>query len=187
VPRALLLCCVLAALVAAGCGSSRAPLPDVTTPKPPGAPQQRSFPSSGVRFRAPQTWRVQSGSAPLVATLASGDAIVAVWRYPRTEILPKTKADVRKARPRLIAEARKRDASLKVVGSQVAKVDGAPAIVLVAQEVINGQVRLVRSTHVFAHGAEVVVDGYAPPSSFPAVNQSVFGPLVASLRLGKPA
>jgi hypothetical protein len=58
--------------------------------------------------------------------------------------------------------------------------------VLVGQEVIGGQVRLVRSTHVFAHQAEVVVDAYAPPSTFPAVNQSVFGPLVASLRLQKP-
>jgi hypothetical protein len=41
--------------------------------------------------------------------------------------------------------------------------------------------------HVFAHGAEVVLDAYAPPSAFPAVNQSAFGPLVASLRLAKPS
>jgi hypothetical protein len=178
---------VLAALLAAGCGESRAPLPDVTTPKPPGTAEQRSFPSSGVRFKAPQTWRVQSGSAPLVATLASGDAIVAVWRYPRTEILPATKSALSEARRRLIAQARKRDANLRLVGSDATRVDGRPAIVLVAQEVIDGQVRLVRSTHVFAHGAEIVVDAYAPPASFPAVNQSVFGPLVASLRLAKPA
>jgi hypothetical protein len=186
VPRVLLAACCLLALALAGCGERRAATPDVTTPQAPVAPQGKSFPAAGVRFQAPQNWRVQAGAAPLVATLASGQAIVAVWRYPRTEILPTTKTALRQARTRLIKQARKRDARLRIVASRITRVDHAPAIVLVGQEVVGGQVRVVRSTHVFAHQAEVVVDAYAPPASFPAVNQSVFGPLVASLRLAKP-
>jgi hypothetical protein len=186
VPRVVLLACCLLALAVAGCGERRAARPDVTTTQPPAAPQGRTFPAAGVRFEAPQNWRLQAGAAPLVATLASGQAIVAVWRYPRTEIPPATKAALRQARKRLIGQARKRDGRLRVVASRLSRVDHAPAIVLVGQEVIRGQVRVVRSTHVFAHQAEVVVDAYAPPASFPAVNQSVLGPLVASLKLQKP-
>jgi hypothetical protein len=72
VPRALLLACCLLALLLAGCGEQRAATPDVTTPQRPGAPQGKSFPTAGVRFQAPQNWRIQAGAAPLVATLASG-------------------------------------------------------------------------------------------------------------------
>ena len=182
----ILVLCLLAAVLAAGCGTKRAALPDVATPKPPGAPHGQFFPAAGVRFRAPQNWRIQAGAAPLVATVASGQAVIAVWRYPRAEILPTTKTALRQARTRLIRQARKRDKQLRVVASQLSRVDRRPAIVLVGQEIVAGQVRLVRSTHVFGHGAEIVVDAYAPPATFPLVNQSVFGPLVASLRLAAP-
>jgi hypothetical protein len=177
---------VLAALVAAGCGTPRAALPSVSTPQAPGAPHGQFFPAAGLRFRAPQNWRIQAGAAPLVATVASGQAIVAVWRYPRAEILPTTTSALRQARKRLIKQARKRDKQLRVIASRLTRVDRQPAIVLVGQEIVAGQVRLVRSTHVFGHGAEIVVDAYAPPPTFAAVNQSVFGPLVASLRVRAP-
>ena len=180
------LAALLCAALLAGCGETRSRAPGVTAPQPPTAPKGQFFPSAGVRFRAPENWRVQAGQAPLVATVASGQAIVAVWRYPRTEILPRSKTALRKARARLIQASRKRDPRLRLVGSRLTRVDHAPAIVLVAQEIIAGQVRLVRSTHVFADGAEVVVDAYAPPAAFPGANQAVFGPLVASLRLAKP-
>jgi hypothetical protein len=184
--RWIVLVCLLAALVASGCGTRRAATPDVATPRAPAPRHAEFFPTAGVRFRAPQNWRTQAGTAPLVATVASGQAIVAVWRYPRTEILPTTKTALRQARVRLMRQARKRDAHLRVVGSRVSKVDHQPAIELVAQEVVAGQIRLVRSTHVFGHGAEIVVDAYAPPATFPAVNQAVFAPLIASLRLAAP-
>jgi hypothetical protein len=182
----MLALCLLAALVAAGCGTRRPALPNVSTPRAPGPPHGQFFPGAGLRFRAPQNWRTVAGVPPLVATVTSGQAVIAVWRYPRAEILPTTKTALRQARTRLIRQARKRDKRLRVVASQLTRVDRQPAIVLVGQEIVSGQVRLVRSTHVFGHAAEVVVDAYAPPATFPVVNQSVFGPLVASLRVRAP-
>jgi hypothetical protein len=44
----------------------------------------------------------------------------------------------------------------------------------------------VRSTHIFSHGAEVVVDAYAPPRFFPKVDKTAFKPLLRSLRVTKP-
>jgi hypothetical protein len=45
----------------------------------------------------------------------------------------------------------------------------------------------VRSTHLYAHGGELVVDAYAPPGEYAKVDRAVFGPLLRSLRLTRPA
>jgi hypothetical protein len=58
--------------------------------------------------------------------------------------------------------------------------------VLVGDQRVAGQQRRVRSTHVFAQGAEVVVDQYAAPRDFAAVDAAVFEPTVRSLRIGPP-
>jgi hypothetical protein len=41
----------------------------------------------------------------------------------------------------------------------------------------------VRSTHVYVPGAEYVLDEYAPPAMFHAVDHAVFSPIKRSLRL----
>ena len=52
-----------------------------------------------------------------------------------------------------------------------------------AKEHIAGQPRTVRSTHIYAHGAEYVIDAYADADSFRAVDAKVFRPLLRSLHV----
>jgi hypothetical protein len=44
----------------------------------------------------------------------------------------------------------------------------------------------VRSTHIYAHGAEYVVDAYADADSFRAIDAQVFRPLLRTLRVSSP-
>ena len=67
------------------------------------------------------------------------------------------------------------------------KVDGARAVELVGTEKVNGRTRRVRSTHVYAKGAEFVIDAYAAPRDFDVVDQSIFQPLIRSTKIDPPA
>ena len=42
---------------------------------------------------------------------------------------------------------------------------------------------MVRSTHIFTDRSEVVVEALAPPAAFPALQRTVFGPLLRSLKI----
>jgi hypothetical protein len=183
---------VIASLIAvaalSGCGNSRSLPPDVSQPRPPdGRTLAVHMPSAGVRFLVPATWRGANGAAPpLVASVVSGSATVAVWRYPRAETLPTAKKDLDQARKDLIASVEQRDPSAKVTKSEVTTLRGDNAILLLASERIAGHLRQVRSLHVFADKAEVVIDAYAPPAVFAGLDASVFGPLIRSLRITAP-
>ncbi len=72
-----------------------------------------------------------------------------------------------------------------VEGKRV-EVDGAPAIELLGTATIAGEKRRVRSTHVYAKGAEIVLDAYAPEQEFARVDREVFRPIAASLRIDPP-
>jgi hypothetical protein len=72
---------------------------------------------------------------------------------------------------------------LRVVSSTVTTVSRSPAIVLDAIESIAGHPRRVRSLHVFRPAAELVIDEYAPPAMFGAVDRQVFSQLARSLQL----
>lgn len=170
----------------AGCGDARTPVPDVTTTAAPGQARSADFPKQGVRFEAPSLWRLVPGAAPLVATVVSGRATVAIWRYPRTEPLPRTHSQLVAARTALLGAAKQRDPTFKATATRITRVGGAPAVVVRGSETVGGQPRLVRSTHVYAAAAEVVVDAYAPPALFAGVDRAVFAPLSASLRVGRP-
>ena len=174
------------AIVLAGCGDARTPVPDVTTTAAPGQARPADFPKQGVRFEAPSLWRVVPGTAPLVATVVSGRATVAIWRYPRTERLPRTRAQLAAARTALLGAAKQRDPTFRATATRLERIGGAPAVVVRGSETIAGQPRLVRSTHVYAAAAEVVVDAYAPPALFASADRAVFAPLSASLRVGRP-
>lgn len=175
-----------AALVLAGCGNERTPAPDVKTPGPPIGTTQARYPEHGIAFKAPGGWRLAPGSEPLVATVQTGQATIAVWRYPRTEPLPRSQTHLAAARDALIAAAQARDASFKPIKTAVTEVDGAPAVQVRATETIDGQPRTVRSTHVYKRGAEVVVDAYAPEKDFRRVDAQAFRPMLRSLRITAP-
>jgi hypothetical protein len=92
---------------------------------------------------------------------------------------------LQQARSALIAAARARDLTLRVIASAVVDVHGLHAVELDAVEKIRGQVRRVRSAHVYEAGAELVIDEYAPQSQFHEADRTVFSPLLHSLRLGR--
>lgn len=56
-----------------------------------------------------------------------------------------------------------------------------------ADERIGLARRHVGSAHVYAQGAELVVDAFAPPGEFATVDRTMFQPLLRSLRLTRPA
>jgi hypothetical protein len=125
-------------------------------------------------------------TGPLVAVISSGQAIISLWRYARAEGLPTTNRQLQKSYRRLVAAALRRQPHVHVIGASLREVDGRPSVELDATEPIGSGLRRVRSLHVFIHGAELVVEAYAPPVSFDRVNRQVFGPVLRSLVLLRP-
>jgi hypothetical protein len=176
----LLLCAVL---VLAGCGNSRTPVPRLERPGSTSGVQTLRYPAAGVILRAPRDWSAVAGQLPLVVSITSGTAVVALWRFPRNVGPPSGAAALRRARTLLIREARARDPGMALIRSTITTLDGAPAIELDAFEQIAGHQRRVRSAHVFERRAEIVLDEYAPPQMFHSVDHTVFSPLKRSLML----
>ncbi len=183
---ARLLVTMLCSLAPAGCGRSRMPVPALAVPRAPAPARTRDYPAAGVRLRAPANWVATPAAAPAVATISSGAALVTVYRYPRAEPLPGTRSALAAALPGLVAAARARDRTLALTRRTATRIAGAPALVLLGTETLGGVRRGVRSVHVFAHGAEVVLDALAPAAAFPGLDASVFRPLAASLRPSAP-
>jgi hypothetical protein len=181
--RLTLIGCALAVL-AAGCGNEQSTPPDVSKPVHPAG--SVPFKSQGIAFATPGGWHARPGASPLVATVQSGPAQIAVWRYPRTEPLPTTSAQLTQARDLLLQAAKARDQTFKEARTAITKVDGHPAIQIRATETVSGRGRTVRSTHVYAFGAEIVIDAFAPADVFGQVDREAFVPVVKSLRLASP-
>ncbi len=177
---------VLAAALSAGCGRDRVEPPDPTRPADVVGQAERTYPAVGVRFEGPDDWTWETGKAPLVTSTANGTATVAVWRYERTEPLPREDADLDEAERRLIEAAKLRDPRFRLDRARRLEVDGAPAIQILGTQLVDGRERRVRSTHAYAKGAEFVVDAYAAPRDFAAVDRSVFRPLVRSFKIDPP-
>jgi hypothetical protein len=187
VPRPLLpLVAVAAALMTTGCGADRLTAPDASRPYSTEGPAQREFPQQGISFQAPADWRFDTGEAPLVATTSSGTATIAIWRYPRSEPLPRDDVALDQADGALQQAAKTRDESFRVQQSRRVRVDGARGIQLLGTERVAGRERRVRSTHVYAKGAEYVVDTYAAPRDFDVVDRTIFQPLVRSFKIDPP-
>lgn len=176
----------LAALALTGCGAERTPVSDPRVPAQVFRRDTADFARAGLRFQLPAGWQVREGPAPLVAAASSGPVTVAVWRYPRREPLPQDDLALSEARRDLLAAARARDPTLEVTASRTTTVDGRPAVEVRGTGEVDGQRRELRSTHVYAFGAEVVVDGYAPRRDLPLLEREVLGPLLASLRVREP-
>jgi hypothetical protein len=179
-PACLALTVAALAALASGCGGDASN--DTTTT----AQATGSFPKAGVAFTPPADWSVDTGDGQLVATAQAGQATVAVWRYPRSETLPKSKLELQAARDALVSASRERDASFEQIKTAATTVAGEPAVQIRAREHIAGQPRTVRSTHIYAHGAEYVIDAYADADSFRAVDAQVFRPLLRSLKVSAP-
>lgn len=168
----------------AGCGNSRAPVPSLDRPARPQGFHVLTFPSAGLTLAAPSGWRLIRGRRPLLAVIASGDAVVALWRYPRRQPPPGAAAALGQARDRLVAAVRRRRPRPTLIRSALVRIDLRPAVELDALERIAGHLRRVRSTHVYLPQSEIVLEQYAPPNDFAAVDHEVFSPLRRSILIG---
>ena len=179
---------VLLCLALPACGNDRTPPPDVAAAAPQADSAPVRLPAAGVTLTAPRGWRVDTrGPAPLLAQLTSGRASIALFRYPRTEPLPRTAAELDEAAAALVDAAGQRDASFEAADRRRTRVDGRPAVVVRGTGTVGGQPRTVRSTHVYAFGGELVVDALAPAADFERLDAGAFRELVRSLRLRPPA
>jgi hypothetical protein len=182
--RAIPLGLLLAGL--AGCGDRRTPVPDVVTPGPPLGSDSVAYPKAGLRLLAPAGWSRSGGAAPLVATISTGRATIAIFRYARSESLPRTRDELQAALQALVGAAKARDSTFTATTQEVVRLHGRAGVQLQGTETIEGQPRTVRSTHLYAFGGEVVIDAYAPARDFARVDRQAFGPLLRSLRLDRP-
>ena len=178
-----LLVITLAAALAAGCGEERTPPPDVRHPEPPADGTKRVRLPAGLTFEAPGNWPELQVAPPLEGGVSSRSAIVALWRYPRTEPLPAGERQLERARERLLERIQLRNPTFVVRSSELVEVDGAPGVELTGRQTIGGLTYDVRSAHFFKDGTEVVVDAYAFPADFPEVDREVFAPLIDSLTI----
>ena len=178
----------LAAVAASlgGCGNERTPAPGTATPLAPQGTALVRYPAAGVRFATPGRWDRSPGQAPLVATVSSGRATVAVWRFPRAEPLPSSAEDLRRARRTLLTAARARDPSFRSQRVTTRRIGELRALELRGTGTVEGQARALRSLHIYGFDGEVVVDALAPPAQFGRVDREVFGPLLRSVRLSAP-
>ena len=174
------------AALGAGCGNERTPVPDVVTPDPPRGTRVVEIRAAGVRFSAPFNWPDLQPQGQRVGGIQNKRATLAVWRYPRTEPLPRTAAELREARRLLIERVKRRDPTFVLRSSRTLRRGGARTIELVGRQTVAGLPFEVRSAHVFHAGAEIVVDAFAPPEHFARVDRTVFAPLLDTLKLSEP-
>jgi hypothetical protein len=169
--------------LAAGCGGDASSSPTTASSVPSVS---GSYPAQGIRFTPPDGWSVAQGSGSLVATVQAGSSTVAVWRFARSERLPKSKAELKAARDGLLAVSRKHDRTFDEIKTAPTTVAGNPAVQIRARETIAGQPRTVRSTHIYADGSEIVVQAYSEAGTFRKVDADVFRPLLRSLQIKRP-
>ncbi|HWE32467.1 MAG TPA: hypothetical protein VG410_03225 [Solirubrobacteraceae bacterium] len=172
------------ALLLAGCGESRTPVPNVNVPAAPRSYIRLSFPRIGVSFYAPKNWTRVNGRG--FAVIASASAVISLRAYSSNGSTPATAAALAAARGRLIAAAHNQDRTLQLIRTKLTRVDGVDAIVLDAMETIAGARRRVRSLHLFPAGGEIVIEESAPLALFHIADHYVFSPLNHSLRLLAP-
>ena len=180
------LCLVALTALLAGCGNDRTPVPDLSLVPAPKAFRETFFQAQGVRFRAPTNWRVVPGDRPQIATVAIGTAQVAIWRYPRTEPLPETRAQLSAARDALVAQIRSRDPTFELTSTRLVMKRGLRGVEVlgVGTNLTNPTAkRSMRSLHAYGGGAEVVMDAFAPPKEFHRIDEQTFGPMARSLKL----
>ncbi len=181
-----LLALLAAGVLAAGCGNARTPPPDADTPGSPFGFSQRKIDDAGLALRVPNGWRVTEGSPPQVIASSTGTAVLSVWRYPRSEPLPASEAELQAALDNLTDAAKARDPGLRVRDSEVTEIDDRPAVEIVAKGTIAGRERVVHSVHVYAFDSEYVIDAYARPRDFGRVDEEVFEEVLESIELSEP-
>src|SRR4051794_18949822 len=157
---------IAVALTASGCGTQPLHAPDPQQVREPGRPVQLHDPRTGLRFSAPLNWVKRIRTNPGIFRIASGAADVSGWAYPRSERLPRTRAELAIARDALVAEAKKRNGTFRLASSKITKVHDLPAIELRGTQTILGRSIQTHSIHVYRAPGEYVFEALAPASTF---------------------
>ena len=184
--RPLLVLAVLLACIVAGCGNDRTKPPETQVPDPPAGERVDRYPKAGITFTAPANWPQLQEQGLRIGGIQSKRATVAIWRYPRTEPLPKSEVELKEVERLLIERVKRRDPTFKLTRSTRRRRGGARAIELVGTQTAAGLPYGVRSSHVFFADHEIVFDAYVPPQFFARVDETVFVPLLESLKLKRP-
>jgi hypothetical protein len=186
--RAVLACClaVAVAAVATGCGNEPAKPPTVTAPSDAFGWVDQDIPTQGVKFQRPQAWRYTPGEPPLLGTISSGLVTISVWRYPREETLPESLEELTVAKDALVAAAQARDATFEVIKAKGTRAAHRPAVVIIADETVDGQPRRVRSTHIYTNDAEFVIDAFAPADQYAKVEEPIIVEMVRTFEFSNP-
>jgi hypothetical protein len=174
---ALLLLCA-----AVGCGGERQAPPD------PDAAlrsqlERRDFPAAGLSIALPRGIPIGPVEPPQVFRAGVGDWFMSAFAYPRTEQLPRGRAELATARRRLIAEVRRRDPRWRLVSSRLTSADGAPAVELVGDQTLARARVRTRSLHVYRGDGEYVLELAAGLARFRSLDRSTFQPIARSLRV----
>ena len=173
---------LLLALGVAACGNERTRPPDADTPVTPEGERPVRLKQAGLRFTAPGNWPDLPRVDPREGGIRSGRATLAVWRYTRSQELPRTREELERVRDLLLERVRTRDTTYEARNTRIVRRGGAPGIELLGTQTLAGNEVDVRSTHLFTRGSEFVIDAYAPPAQFESVDETVFLPALRSLR-----
>jgi hypothetical protein len=172
------------ALLAAGCGDARTPAASLTAPARPDVFERVRLPAAEMSVRVPADWLIlRHERPPLRALITSGGAVIALWRYTATLPPPSDRAALELDRTALLDAARTHGGLLRVYGTSLRRIDGAPAVELDVLERIGRAVRRALSTHIYLPGAELVLEQYAPPSQFATVRREAFSEVLRSVRV----
>ena len=180
--RAVLLLLACIPLLAA-CGEEPDDPPAVFKVKAPRGEKVEEFTEAGMTLTRPANWRLRRRDAPGVFELASGEAIIAGWAYPRDEPLPDTDADMEAAKDRLVDAIRERNSDYRVRSAVVTEIAGARAIDVEGEQVLSRRALRTRSVHLFLGDVEYVIEAIAPPADFALVEERVMAPLLDSLEV----
>ena len=184
-PRLAACALVLAAAIppATGCGNERAGSADIFDAPAAEGTHRLRYPHAGLAIALPKAFVVTRAKSPQLFRASLEDAFVSSFAYRREEQLPTTTDQLRTARDRLVAAAKKRDRTFRLSGSKLTRAAGAPAIELLGEQTISmGRLRL-RSLHVYKGSAEYVVELGAPVGDFRRVDRSTFPGIRRSLKV----
>ena len=173
---------LLAAVAAAGCGAERVAEPNVGVR--PGEPTKKlTYPRAGIEATVPARFRAAWRRRPGVFRLVIADAVIAGYAYRREQQIPRTSAELEKARRALVAEVRGRKGDFALRRSRTTRVAGARAVELVGSQTLGQERVRTRSVHIYKGSAEYVFELIAPRDRFAALDRNVFSPMLRSLEL----
>jgi hypothetical protein len=179
---ALLAACAALACALGACGAERAPKPKTSVE--PGEPAHRIlYRRAGMSLSVPEGATVERRRYPGVVRVSVGEAFIAAFAYRRREQIPRTAAELRAARRRLVAQVHRRSRRFRLIRSRITRVAKAPAIQLLGIQRISRTRLRTRSLHIFKGRGEYVLDMLSPTGRYREDSRTFFRPAVRSLRV----